>query len=447
MLVSQETRTSKGNSLVQAPETPKLHYAWIVAAITFIILLTTAGIRATPGVLIIPLERAFHWNRAEVSAAVSINLLFYGLCGPFAAAIMDRFGVRRVVVSVLLIITVSISLTTRITAIWQLYLLWGVVVGISTGATAQVLGAMIANRWFVHRRGLIVGLLSASNASGQLIFLPILASLVVTFGWRAAPWTVASVALVLILPVLLLMRDRPGDMGLRPYGASEMEVATTPPANPFGAAFRGLALGLRSPDFRLLAGSFFICGLSTNGLIGTHLIPASMEHGIAEVTAAGMLAVIGFFDIIGTTASGWLSDRVDNRKLLCWYYGLRGLSLLALPYALGSSFLPMAAFIVFYGLDWVATVPPTVRLTADCFGKQNVGVMYGWIVASHQLGSATAAYGAGVVRTWLGSYQVSFLTAGLFCLLASGMVIRIGRAASSSGRTTHFQPVASPALS
>ena len=408
----------------------RLHYAWIVAAVTFLVLLSSAGIRSTPGVLIIPLEKEFGWTRATISLAVSVNLLLYGLFAPFAAALMDRFGVRRVMLASLSFVAAGVGLTTVMRTSWQLVLLWGVVVGLGTGTMALVLGAYIANRWFAERRGFVTGLLTASAATGQLIFLPALASAVVGHGWRAAALIVSAVALGMVPVVAFFMRNEPGDVGLGPYGAGDETPATQAPAggNPATAALSTLGRGLRSREFWLLSGSFYICGASTNGLIGTHLIPASMEHGIAEVTAASMLAAIGVFDLIGTTVSGWLTDRWDSRYLLCWYYGLRGLSLLFLPYALGTQFLALAAFAVFYGLDWVATVPPTVRLTADVFGRRNVGVMFGWIAAAHQLGAATAAFGAGALRTWLGSYQVAFLTSGLLCLLAAGLVIRIGQA-------------------
>jgi len=416
----------------------RLHYAWIIAGVTFLTLLASAGIRSTPGVLIIPLEKEFGWTRATVSLAVSINLLLYGLFGPFAAALMDRVGVRRVMLSSLALVAAGVGLTSIMRASWQLVLLWGVVVGLGTGTMALVLGAYIANRWFAERRGIVMGLLTASTATGQLLFLPFLASLVVTSGWRSAVLVVAGVALLIVPLVYLFMRNDPSDVGLRPFGATADAAPMPSGANPAAAALGALREGFRSRDFWLLAGSFYICGASTNGLIGTHLIPASMEHGIPEVTAASLLAAMGVFDLIGTTVSGWLSDRWDNRYLLCWYYGLRGLSLLFLPYALGTQFLGLAAFAVFYGLDWVATVPPTVRLTADIFGRQRVGVMYGWISASHQLGAATAAFGAGAVRSWLGSYQVAFMTSGLLCLIASGLVIRIGQA--SKGGLSRARP-------
>jgi len=412
----------------------RLHYGWIVAGVTFLTLLASAGIRATPGILIIPLEREFGWTRATVSFAVSINILLYGLFGPFAAALMDRVGVRRVMMASLGLVAAGVGLTTVMRASWQLVLLWGVVVGLGTGTMALVLGAYIANRWFAERRGIVMGLLTASTATGQLLFLPFLASLVVTSGWRSAVLVVAGVALLMVPLVYIFMRNDPSDVGLRPVGATADAAPVSSGANPAAAALAALREGFRSRDFWLLAGSFFICGASTNGLIGTHLIPASMEHGIPEVTAASLLAAMGVFDLIGTTVSGWLSDRWDNRYLLCWYYGLRGLSLLFLPYALGTQFLGLAAFAVFYGLDWVATVPPTVRLTADIFGRQRVGVMFGWISASHQLGAATAAFGAGAVRSWMGSYQVAFMTSGLLCLIASGLVIRIGQASRGGFR-------------
>ena len=415
----------------------RLHYAWVVGGITFLTLLAAAGTRATPGVLIVPLQSEFGWNRAEISLAVSINLILFGLIGPFAAAFMARFGIRRVVLGALLTIAIGVGLTTVMTQIWQLYLLWGVVVGVGAGCMASVLAAVVANRWFVSHRGLVVGALTAAGATGQLIFLPVLASEVVGHGWRWASLTVAGALLVVTPLVALVMRDRPADVGLRAYGATEAD-APAVTGNPVSAALDGLRLGLRSLPFWLLAGSFFICGATTNGLIGTHLIPAAIDHGIAEVTAASLLAVIAVFDIVGTVASGWLTDRFDSRWLLFWYYGLRGLALLLLPFVLGSSFFGLIVFIVFYGLDWVATVPPTVALATQVFGKQKGPVIFGWIFASHQFGAAMAAFAAGALRTWLGDYQVTFISAGLLCLIACGLVIRISRSPA--------QPVTAPAL-
>jgi sugar phosphate permease len=421
----------------------RVHYAWIVAAATFIVLLTAAGVRAVPGVLIVPLEHEFGWNRATLSLAVSINLLLYGLCGPFAAALMERFGLRRLMIGSLLVIASAVALTTQMRSSWQLVLLWGAVVGLGTGAMAGWVAATVANRWFSQRRGLVVGVLTASAATGQLLFLPLLASLAVSAGWRWSVITVAAVALLVVPIVAVVVRDRPQDLGLRPFG--EPESAPSVPApdratnNPMGAALATLRSVAGNRDFLLLAGSFFICGATTNGLIGTHLIPASIEHGIPEVTAAGFLAAMGVFDLVGTTCSGWLSDRFNNRWLLAWYYSLRGLSLLFLPYAFGHGYSGLAIFIVFYGLDWVATVPPTVRLTADLFGKERVPTVFAWIFTAHQLGAAAAALGAGALRTWLGDYQIAFMSAGILCLLAAGMAARIGRAQPRP--TTPVRPV------
>ncbi len=405
----------------------RMHYGWVVAAVTFVTLLGASGFRSTPGVLIVPLQHEFGWDRATIALAVSINLVLFGFSGPFAAAAMEQFGTRRVMLIALLTVAAGSALTIVMRAPWQLYVLWGVIVGLGTGAMATVLAATVANRWFVRRRGLVLGVLTASSATGQLIFLPLLAWLAVTFGWRWAALAVAGGALLVWPIVALFMRNRPEDIGLRAYGATEIDAPAAPMSNPVSAAFAGLRLGVRSRDFWLLAISFFICGASTNGLIGTHLIPAAMDHGIPEVTAASLLAVIGVFDVIGTTASGWLTDRVDARWLLFWYYGLRGLSLLFLPYALGSRQFGLLLFIVFYGLDWVATVPPTVGLTREIFGAQNASIVFGWIFAAHQLGAATVAYAAGAVRTWFGDYQLAFMTSGLICLVASGIVVRIGR--------------------
>lgn len=421
------TSPSRIGSLPARLEARGIHYGWVVAAVSFLTLITAAGFRSTVGVLIVPLQDEFGWSRATISAAVAINLVLYGLGGPFAAGLYDRFGIRRVIVIALATIAVSSTLTTQMESPWQLDLLWGVANGLATGAIGVTLAAVIAARWFVARRGLVTGLLTASNATGQLVFLPLLGWIIVSQGWRTAALTVSVVALAFVLPlVALFLRDSPSELGLRAYGATQDDPAVVA-ANPFRAAFGGLAVAARTRTFWLLSGSFFICGATTNGLIGTHLIPASIDHGMSGVTAASLLATIGVFDLVGTLGSGWLTDRYDARWLLLWYYGLRGLSLLALPFVIGSSNLGLIAFVVFYGLDWVATVPPTVALTAETFGRERIGVVFGWIFGAHQLGAATAAWAAGAARTWLGDYQTAFVAAGLLSLVASGLVIRIAR--------------------
>jgi MFS family permease len=419
----------------------RIHYAWIVAAVTFIALMGAAGFRSTPGVLIVPLQHEFGWNRAVISVAVSINLILFGLTGPFAAALMDRFGIRQVTVGALVTVATGALLTTLMNAPWQLYLLWGVVVGLGTGCMASVLAATVAGRWFVRRRGLVLGALSAAGATGQLIFLPALGYMAQNIGWRVVAITVGLAALAVVPIVALFLRNRPSDLGLRAYGATEADASPLTTGSPIANAFRGLRLGVRSRDFWLLAGSFFICGASTNGLIGTHLIPASIDHGMAEVTAASLLAVIGVFDVVGTLASGYLSDRFDSRWLLFFYYGLRGLSLLLLPYVIGSPNFGLILFIVFYGLDWIATVPPTVQLARRVFGQQNFAIVYGWIFAAHQLGAASIAFAAGAVRTVFGDYQLAFLSSGLLCLIAAGLVLRIAR---TSPTVPIEQPAAAP---
>jgi len=405
----------------------RIHYAWIVAAVTFLILLATAGVRASPAILMVPLEHEFGWTRAAISGAIAINIALFGLIGPFAASLMSRYGLRRIVLSALALLAASVALSSTMRAQWQLTLFWGVLVGSGTGVTALVLAAIVVNRWFDQRRGLVLGILSAANATGQLVFLPLLAQTVTRHGWRSATYIVAGAAAAVFLVVLVWLKDRPSDVGLLPYGALDGQPPT--PAEPSVARspLGGLFWAARSREFWILAGSFFVCGASTNGLIGTHLIPACMDHGIPEVTAAGLLAAMGVFDLVGTTASGWLTDRFNSRWLLFCYYGLRGVSLLFLPFALASRHIWLTGFAVFYGLDWIATVPPTVRLTADTFGRENVGVVYGWIGASHQLGASLAALGAGVIRTSLGDYRTAFWISGSLCLLAAALLIATGR--------------------
>ena len=412
----------------------RIHPAFVVAGAVFVVLLCAAGVRATPSILIVPLEREFGWSRALLSSAVSVNLVLYGLVGPFAAALMERFGIRRTVLVSLALICSGVAFTSQMSASWQLVLAWGVLVGLGTGVTAMVLGATVVNRWFVRRRGAVMGVLTASVATGQMLFLPLEAHIAERQGWRAVAILVAAAVALLLPLVALLVRDRPSDLGLLPYGASP----DTPPIaasrqHPVANAFRVLRESAGKRDFWLLVGSFFVCGATTNGLVGTHLVPACMDHGIPEVRAAGLLAVMGIFDLIGTTGSGWLSDRFDSRKLLCWYYGFRGLSLLWLPQAFDAHVLGLPVFAVFYGLDWVATVPPTVRLTTETVGVQDAPIAFGWIVASHQIGAGIGALGAGVIRSTLTTYTPAWITAGVICLVAAAAVLRIGRRAPEIG--------------
>lgn len=418
-------RNSSDSSHLAKKQYP-FHYAWVVAAVTFFTILVSAGIRSTPGVLIVPLEEYFNWDRTQITFAVAINLLLYGLFAPFAAALIERYGARRVMLSSLGLLTAATGLSTGMKAPWQLILTWGLMVGAGTGCISSILGAAVVNKWFKERKGLVIGLLTASMAAGQLIFLPVLAKTVETNGWQSAVWITTASTVTITVLVFFLMRDKPSDVGLSPYGASA-QIETRPADNPFKAAFDGLKKAVKVKEFWLMSGSFFVCGATTNGLIGTHFIPASMEKGISEVTAASLLALMGAVNIIGTTASGWLSDRYDNRWLLFWYYGLRGLSLIFLPHVLGSGYFSFGLFVLFFGLDWLATVPPTVRLTTDIFGSHG-GVVYGWIFVFHQLGSALAAVAGGAMHSWLGSYTAAFITAGVFCMVASGLVMNIRRA-------------------
>jgi len=392
----------------------RIHYAWVVACVTFVVLLVTAGIRATPGVLMVPLESEFGWSNASISGAIAVNIALFGLIGPFAASWMDRFGVRRMVLCALALLAVAVGLTTQMHSLWQLMSLWGICVGSGTGVTAMVLAAVVASRWFETHRGLVLGILSAANATGQLLFLPTLASSAEAHGWRSVSVLVASAALLVFVLVLALMRDEPSDIGLLPFGQTQQRDEKAPASlRPMTA----LKQASRSPAFWVLAGSFFICGASTSGLIGTHLIPACHDYGISEVHAAGLLAMMGVFDILGTTLSGWLTDRFQSQYLLVAYYLLRGMSLLFLPYALAHDQGHLSWFAIFYGLDWVATVPPTVKLATECFGRENAGVIYGWIAAAHQLGASLAAGGAGFIRTYTGHYQSAFWISGAVCSL------------------------------
>src|SRR5436190_11860294 len=418
----------------------RVHYAWIVVALTFMVVVITAGVRAAPGVLIVPLEEEFHWSRATISLAAGINLFVYGFIGPFAAAVMDRFGVRRTMSLALAATAIGVAFSPAMHEPWQLILLWGVVVGLATGFIGAYLAAYIAARWFRTHEGLVVGILTAANAAGQLIFLPTMAALATHAGWRTMTLVLAGSVLVFVPVLALFMRESPQDLGLVPYGArSGARPAAITNGNTVMIAFRALVDGVRTRDCWLIAGGYFVCGATTNGLIGTHLIPACVDHGLTGIAGAGLLAATGVFALIGGTISGWLSDRWDNRFLLFWYYGLRGLSLMYLPFAFDMSFYGLTLFSLFYGLDWIASVPPTVRLLVGAMGSERIGIMVAWITAIHMVGGALAAYLAGVLRISFGSYLEAFLLSGLLVIAAALMVLLI-----SAGRPER-EPIAVPA--
>lgn len=415
------------NALNSNAKSSKLYYGWVVVFITFITLLVSAGIRSMPSVLMMPFEKEFGWNRGGISNVISIGIFLYGLVGPFSAALLVKFGIRRMVAASLAILAISLSVTPFMTHLWQFQILWGLVAGLGTGMMANVLGVTVANQWFVERKGLIVGLLTASAATGQLLFLPLFAQITVQAGWRTAIFTVVAIIAVLLVIVAIWMRNHPYEKGLAAYGTDEVVKPEPFKGSIVLTPLLTLRSALTNKTFWLLSGTFFFCGFSTNGLIGTHLIPACSDHGIPEVTAAGLLALMGIFDLAGTTLSGWLSDRYDSRLLLFWYYGLRGLSLLFLPYALDSNAASLLVFSVFYGLDWIATVPPTVKLATKEFGKEKAGMIFGWIVVAHQIGASAAASIAGWLRDWQGNYSVAFISAGLVCVIAAFMALRISR--------------------
>jgi len=418
-------------SLALAPRLARrnIHYGWVVVAVTFLTMLVTAGAMGSPGVLMLPLEKEFGWSTAEISTALALRILLFGLMAPFAAAFLNRFGLRPVIVVALALIVIGFLASLAMTEYWQLIALWGVVLGFGTGLTAMVLAATVATRWFTARRGLVIGLLSASNATGQLVFLPAIAKVTQQFGWRPALVGMCVALCGTAGLVILLMRNYPADLAQPPYGETTV---VRPPATGtgLGSLLKTPILALReaaqAPVFWVLFATFFVCGASTNGLVQTHFVTLCADYGIAAVGAASLLAVIGAFDLFGTIGSGWLSDRVDNRWLLFMYYGLRGLSLLALPF-ISFTFYGLSLFAVFYGLDWVATVPPTVKLTAERFGRDKAGLVFGWIFCGHQLGAASAAFGAGLTRTALNTYLPAFFASGLLCLAAALLALTLAK--------------------
>jgi predicted MFS family arabinose efflux permease len=400
-------------------------YAFVVVAVIFLSLLIAAGLRSSMSVMMVPLEDAFGWRRDVISLAAAVGIFIYGLAGPFSAALMERIGLRRTLLWALLIMSGSTALSLLMTEPWHLIATWGVMSGIGSGAVATVLGATIVNRWFKTNRGLMMGLMSASAATGLLVFLPLLALLAERGGWKPVAIAVSMATAALLPLVYFLVPERPSSIGLTRYGAEGPEPETAmAPGNFLTLTLITLRNAAKTRVFWYLFATFFICGFTTNGLVGTHLIAFCGDMGIAEVQAAGLLAVMGVFDLIGTTLSGWLTDRFDPRKLLGVYYAVRGLSLVYLPYS-GFSIAALTIFAVLYGLDWIATVPPTLRLSNEAFGDRSGPLVFGWIVAGHQVGAATAAFFGGFMREMQGNYELAFQIAGMTAIAAAALSMLI----------------------
>ena len=409
----------------------EVHWAWVVAPVTFVTLVGSAAFRSVPGVLMDPLHMEYGWSHGTISLAVSVNMVLFGLISPFAAALMDRFGIRPVVTAALVLISLGSGVTVFMNAAWQLVLCWGVLVGVGAGSMSMAFVATVVNRWFVARRGLVSGILTAGNATGQLVFLPLVAWITTHHGWRTAALTTAAAALAVVPLIVLFMRNHPADLGLTAYGATPEDPGPPPHRGTGSSATRALHVlrdATRVPAFWLLVGGFAICGATTNGLIATHFIPAAMDHGMPPTTAAGLLALVGLFDVGGTIASGWFTDRVDPRYLLLTYYTLRGVGLAVLPSLLAPHTTPGTwVFVIFYGLDWVATVPPTVMLCREWFGPEAGSIVFGWVFASHQIGASAMAFGAGVIRDRTDSYDPAFYTGALLCVIAALLSWSISR--------------------
>ena len=412
----------------------KIHPGWIAVTVTFFTLMATAGFRSAPSVLIVPLEEAFGWSRSDISLAVAINVMLFGLVAPFAAALMERFTVRKVVMSALALVAVSSSSTIFITRPWHLWALWGIGVGIGAGSMALVFAATIANRWFVARKGIVVGALTAATATGQLVFLPLLSHFAIAYGWKSVSLTVGGASALVIPFIYFFLKEKPEAIGITPYGAPDNWQPPAPNEMSAGRiAVDTVQKASKNRDFWILFFSFLVCGLSTNGLIGTHFIPAAHDHGMGETVAASLLALVGLFDVVGTILSGYLTDKYDPRKLLFFYYGLRGLSLFLLPSILFSTLHPSTmVFVIFYGLDWVATVPPTLMLSRAILGPQRTTVVYGWVFVGHQIGASIAAFGAAVLRVHFGDYAIAFYISAAMCLVSAYAVLQIAKGKSTA---------------
>ncbi|MGE0570476.1 MAG: MFS transporter [Dehalococcoidia bacterium] len=398
---------------------PRIHYAWVVVGVAFFLLLASAGVRSAPGVLIEPLEDDFNWSRGKISLALAVSLLALGFAGPVSGWVMGRIGMRRMAIAFLLVAIIGTALTAAMRNIVDLYIAWGLLVGFGTGGVSTVLSAAVANTWFESRRGLVTGILGGASSAGQFVLLFPLLWAESAWGWRGAVAGMAALLGLIVLPLAaLLFRSRPADLGLAPYGTTAATLAA-----PADTRTTSLRQAIRVRDFWLLASSFFICGFTTVGLIGFHFIPHAGEHGFSKAEASGIVTLMGFMNIVGTLGSGWLTDRYSPRKLLAVYYFLRACSLLVLPFI--TTVPLMSLFAVVFGLDFIATVPPTVMLTANRFGRRSVPTLFGWITCSHMVGGAVAAAFAGQIHDVAGDYSIPIYVSGLLALLAAAIAFNI----------------------
>lgn len=403
----------------------KLHFAWVVLGALVVVMLLASGLRAVFGVFIKPLEATFGWDRASLSGAAAVSLLLLGAAGPVVGWLADRWGPRRVILLSTIVLGVGTLLSSRVTALWQLYLTAGVLMGLGAGGVGMSTGAALAARWFEGRRGLVMGLVGGAMSAGQLAIVPLAVWLTLSYGWRQSFLYLGVLLLVIGVPVtLLLVHDDPRERGLKAYGAGHAAAAGAMPAPPEGRT--RVAEAMQVPAFWLLAATFFICGYTSNGLVLTHLVPHAAEHGFSEMHAAQALGVMGAMNILGTVASGWICDRFGRKGPLAFYYGVRGVSLLFLLYVWNVPSLHIFAAI--FGLNYISTVPPTTTLTANIFGRYSVGSLSGWIFFSHQVGSALGAAMGGWVFQATGSYSWAFISAAMLAFLAVPLALAIKEA-------------------
>ena len=402
----------------------RLHPAWIVLAAVTLCLLASTGVRAVFSVYIKPIEAETGWSRGAMSIAAAISLLLLGATGPLAGRLADRWGPRRVIVIALALLGIGSIASAFIESLWQLYVTVGVLMSVGAGGAALSTGSAVVARWFETHRGAAMGLAAGGMSAGQLVMIPLATALTLAWGWRASFLWLGLGLLALVLPLgAWLVRNAPEERGLRPYGAAGAALTLAQARAAQQAGRVTITEAAQTLPFWLLMATFFVCGYTSVGMIGTHFIPHALEHNFTPMQASTALGVMGAMNIVGTVGSGWLCDRVGRRGPLAIFYFVRGLSLLFLLYVWNVPSLHFWAAL--FGLNYISTVPPTTTLTANIYGRFSVGELSGWIFFSHQVGAAIAAALAGWVYEWTGSYGPAFVSAGLMGFLAAGMALMI----------------------
>jgi MFS family permease len=405
-----------------------IHYAWIILGLAFLALLSAQGVRLSFGAFIAPWENEFSTNRGIISLVAFISYAVFGFSQPIIGRLIDQYGVRTILSYSVLLIGISTILTFFATTPWQLMIIYGFIASIGFGGASNVAGSVAITNWFVEKRGFAVGLMSAGTAGGQLLLVPLSLFLINELGWKLTVVVLGLFLVIVVFPLLLIfLRTHPSEKNSTPLGAKE-SIPLADSENKKEVNTVSIITLLKKKEFLFLLLPFFVCGVTTSGLIDTHLIPFAQYCGISTTVTGTAVSLLAAFNITGTIFSGYLADRFSCRIMLTFLYGSRALTIVFLLLLIGEPIMMgfflsesylLVIFAISFGIVDFATVAPTVKLATEYFRGLSVGVIFGWLFLSHQLGAAIGAYLPGVLFDITGNYTSSFIYSLLLLIGAS----------------------------